>query len=108
MISFDRFTERAQEAATHAYEIMQRYQHTQLDTEHILLALLEQTDGIVPTVLAELKVDLGAMRRRLDDVLKASPRASMPGGLPAAAGVYHAARQAADGSRQRRGLPAEG
>jgi ATP-dependent Clp protease ATP-binding subunit ClpC len=83
MISFDRFTERAQEVATRAYEIMQRYQHTQLDTEHILLSLLEQTDGIVAAVLQELKVDPGAMRRRLDDVLKASPRAAMPGGTQA-------------------------
>jgi ATP-dependent Clp protease ATP-binding subunit ClpC len=32
MLGFDRFTERAQEAATRAYEIMQRYHHTQLDT----------------------------------------------------------------------------
>jgi ATP-dependent Clp protease ATP-binding subunit ClpA len=36
---FDRFTERAQDAAARAYEIVQRYQHTQVDTEHIFLAL---------------------------------------------------------------------
>jgi len=79
MIGFDRFTERAQEAATHAYEIMQRYRHTQLDTEHILLALLEQTDGTVSAILDELEVDTENIRQRLDDVLKASPRVSVPG-----------------------------
>ena len=42
---FDRFTERAQDAATRAYEILQRYNHNQVDTEHILVALLEQHDG---------------------------------------------------------------
>ena len=41
MIRFDRFTERAQDAATRAYEILQRYGHNQVDTEHILLALLD-------------------------------------------------------------------
>jgi ATP-dependent Clp protease ATP-binding subunit ClpC len=81
MIGFDRFTERAQEAATHAYEIMQRYQHTQLDTEHILLALLEQPEGIVPRILNDLHVDVEQIRRRLDDVLKASPRMAVPGTL---------------------------
>ena len=79
MIGFDRFTERAQEATTRAYEIMLRYQHTQLDTEHILLALLEQTDGIVPGILKDLNVDVENIRHRLDDVLKASPRLSSPG-----------------------------
>ncbi|MHB0858560.1 MAG: ATP-dependent Clp protease ATP-binding subunit [Anaerolineae bacterium] len=74
MIGFDRFTERAQEAATRAYEIMQRYRHTQLDSEHILLALLEQSDGVVPSILEEQNVDIEQIRRRLDDVLNASSR----------------------------------
>ena len=34
---FDRFTERAQEAAQRAAEIIQRYGHNQIDSEHILL-----------------------------------------------------------------------
>ena len=51
MIRFDRFTERAQDAAARAYEILHRYGHSQVDTEHILLALLEQTDGVVPQIL---------------------------------------------------------
>ncbi len=76
MIGFDRFTERAQEAATRAYEIMQRYRHTQLDTEHILLAVLEQSDGAVPRILGELHMDVRHIRRRLDDVLRASPKTS--------------------------------
>jgi len=60
---------------------MQRYQHTQLDTEHILLALLEQSDGIVPRILKDLSVNTEQVRRRLDDVLKASPRMAVPGSL---------------------------
>jgi ATP-dependent Clp protease ATP-binding subunit ClpC len=35
MMRFDRFTERAQEAAQRAAEIIQRYGHNQIDTEHI-------------------------------------------------------------------------
>lgn len=42
MMRFDRYTERAQDAAMRAYEIIQRYHHAQADIEHLLLALLEQ------------------------------------------------------------------
>ena len=61
MLGFDRFTERAQEAATRAYEIMLRYKHTQLDTEHLLLALLEEKDDIVSgeEIIYLLSIDNG-------------------------------------------------
>ncbi len=74
MMSFDRFTERAQEAAARAYEIMQRYRHSQMDSEHILLALLEQPEGVIPQILERLNVDIDAVKNRLDDVLRASPK----------------------------------
>jgi len=65
MIGFDRFTERAQEAVTRAYEIIRRYRHTQLDLEHILLAILERSDGVVPRILGELRINVGQIRWRL-------------------------------------------
>ncbi|MBZ0302162.1 MAG: AAA family ATPase [Anaerolineae bacterium] len=77
---FERFTERAQDAAARAYEILQRYGHNQVDTEHILLALLEQTDGVIPQLLERLSVDVGLIRSRLDEVLRASPKAAIYGG----------------------------
>ncbi len=79
MMRFERFTERAQDAAARAYEILQRYGHNQVDTEHILLALLEQTDGVIPQILERLSVDVDAMRSRLDEVLRASPKAAIYG-----------------------------
>jgi ATP-dependent Clp protease ATP-binding subunit ClpC len=80
MIRFERFTERAQDAAARAYEILQRYGHNQVDTEHLLLALLEQTDGVVPLLLEHMKVDVSILRSRLDDILQASPKAAIYGG----------------------------
>ncbi|MBK8029080.1 MAG: AAA family ATPase [Chloroflexi bacterium] len=77
---FERFTERAQDAAARAYEILQRYGHNQVDTEHILLALLEQADGVIPQLFERLSVDVDAMRRRLDEILLASPKAAIYGG----------------------------
>ena len=80
MMRFERFTERAQDAAARAYEILQRYGQNQVDTEHILLALLEQEDGAIPQLLAQLNVDSSAIRTRLDEVLRVSPRAAIYGG----------------------------
>ncbi len=80
MMRFDRFTERAQDAAVRAYEILQRYGHNQVDTEHMLLALLEQPDGVIPQILDKMGVDQNAIRERLDEVLRASPKAAIYGG----------------------------
>ena len=74
MMRFDRFTERAQDAAARAFEILQRYGHNQVDTEHLLLAMLEQPEGVIPQILERLSVDMEIIKRRLDDVLRASPR----------------------------------
>ena len=80
MMRFDRFTERAQEAAQRAAEIIQRYGHNQIDTEHILLALIEQPQGVIPQILEILKVDSQAVSERLDYILRTSPKASIFGG----------------------------
>src|SRR5512143_385922 len=80
MMRFDRFTERAQDAAARAYEILQRYSHNQVDTEHLLLALLEQPEGVIPQILDKISVDQELIKKRLDDVLRASPKAAIYGG----------------------------
>jgi len=80
MMRFDRFTERAQEAAQRAAEIIQRYGHNQIDTEHILLALIEQPDGVIPQILANLNINAQALADRLDATLRASPKANIFGG----------------------------
>jgi ATP-dependent Clp protease ATP-binding subunit ClpC len=80
MMRFDRFTERAQDAAMRAYEVLQRYGHSQVDTEHLLMALMEQPDGVVPEILAQMGVDLEAISQRLDEELKRTPRTQIYGG----------------------------
>ncbi len=80
MMRFDRFTERAQEAAQRAAEIIQRYGHNQIDTEHILLALIEQPQGVIPQILDILKVDSNELTERLDYILRTSPKANIFGG----------------------------
>jgi ATP-dependent Clp protease ATP-binding subunit ClpC len=76
MMRFDRFTERAQDATSRALEILQRYGHTQVDIEHIMLALLEQPDGVIPQILTKMGVDAEAIQDRVDEDLRTSPRAA--------------------------------
>ena len=78
MMRFDRFTERAQEAAARAFEIMQRMNHTQLDVEHMVLALLEQPEGVMPDILQKLNVDPDMVQRELERALESGPRSYGP------------------------------
>ena len=80
MMRFDRFTERAQDAAMRAYEVLQRYGHTQVDTEHLLLALIEQPEGVIPEILKQMGVDLEIIGQRIDQELRRTPRSQIFGG----------------------------
>lgn len=76
MMRFDRFTEKAQEAAMRSYEILQHYKHTQVDTEHVFLALLQQSGGAVPQIMQVLQAPVQEMIEKLAHVLESMPRAS--------------------------------
>jgi ATP-dependent Clp protease ATP-binding subunit ClpC len=77
MMRFDRFTERAQDAAMRAYEVLQRYGDTQVD---LLLALIEQPEGVIPEILGQLGVDLELIGERLDNELRRTARTQIYGG----------------------------
>ena len=79
MMPFDRFTQRAQDAATRSLEILQTYRHSQIDTEHFFLALVEQSEGTVPQLLESLGASVDVIARKLEAVLAASPKS---GGAP--------------------------
>ncbi len=64
-----------------AYEILQRYGHNQVDTEHFLLALVEQSNGVVSQIIEKLGASVEGFKGRLDTELKRSgPRATIYGG----------------------------
>ncbi len=77
MMRFDKFSERAQDIAARAAEIIQRYGHTQIDTEHLMLALIEQPEGMVSQILDILKIDAGALAESIDQLLRTSPKANI-------------------------------
>ena len=60
-----------------AYEILQQYKHTQVDTEHVFLALVQQSGGAVPQILKALNAEAPDMEAKLIQVLEAMPRATI-------------------------------
>tara|TARA_Y100000590_G_scaffold455250_1_gene603527 strand:+ start:9204 stop:11633 length:2430 start_codon:yes stop_codon:yes gene_type:complete len=72
----DEFTQQAQEVIGISHEVMRRYQHAQWDSEHVLMALVEQEQGVPAEVFRELGVSLENMHNRLHELLQKSPKVS--------------------------------
>jgi ATP-dependent Clp protease ATP-binding subunit ClpC len=80
MVPFDKFSERAQDVANRAAEIIQRYGHNLIETEHIMLALVEQPDGMVTQILDLLNIDVTKLTEKVDKILRTTPKANIWGG----------------------------
>ncbi len=77
MMHFDKFNGEAEQTAKRAAELIQRFGHNQIDTEHILLALIEPTDGTVSRILEGLKINVNQFEQKLENLLQNSSRASI-------------------------------
>src|SRR5256886_115449 len=81
-MNINKYTEKAREAVATAIELAQQGNNPQLEPEHVLVALVEQREGIVPELLRKMNVDPGAIARAGRDLLKRLPQAyggSQPG-----------------------------
>jgi ATP-dependent Clp protease ATP-binding subunit ClpB len=77
-----RLTQKSQEALHDAQTKALRFGHTEVDGEHLLLALLEQPEGIVPRLLAQAGTDTDRLRAVLEAEVARRPRVSGPGVTP--------------------------
>ena len=66
----EQFTEQAQEVLHNSQELVRRYQHSQWDVEHVLLALLELDPGLPGDILAELGIPADAVKAKLHEALE--------------------------------------
>ncbi|MGD0624316.1 MAG: ATP-dependent chaperone ClpB [Thermodesulfobacteriota bacterium] len=71
---FDKFTLKAQEALQEAQALAEKHEHQQIEPEHLLLALLQQSEGIVLQVFQKLGVSLPNLLSQLEEVLKKTPK----------------------------------
>ncbi|HEX4661032.1 MAG TPA: ATP-dependent chaperone ClpB, partial [Streptosporangiaceae bacterium] len=75
-------TQKSQEALHDAQTKALRFGHTEVDGEHLLLALLDQAEGIVPRLLTQAGADPDRLRSELEAELGRRPRVSGPGVSP--------------------------
>ena len=66
---FEKFSERARKVLSLAQEEAQRFNHNYIGTEHILLGLVRETDGVAARVLANLGVDLNKVRSAVEFII---------------------------------------
>ncbi|RFS81389.1 ATP-dependent chaperone ClpB [Actinomadura spongiicola] len=78
----NRLTQKSQEALHDAQTKALRFGHVEVDGEHLLLALLDQADGLVPRLLTEAKADPARLREALEAELGRRPSVSGPGTEP--------------------------
>ena len=72
----NRMTQRAQLAIQAARGEAIRLHHQQVDVEHLLLALIDQEDGLVPRLLERINVSIPALRSRVVEALERRPKVS--------------------------------
>ena len=75
-------TEKSREALQEAQNVATRMGHTEVDGEHLLLALVDQQDGLVPRLLEQAGANVEALRSDLDRELSRRPKVSGPGATP--------------------------
>jgi ATP-dependent Clp protease ATP-binding subunit ClpB len=71
----DKFTQRGQEAIVAAQELAQTDHHSQIEPEHLLLALLQQADGVVPEILQQVGANPPAVQGQIEADLARRPKA---------------------------------
>jgi ATP-dependent Clp protease ATP-binding subunit ClpB len=81
-MDINRFTEKLQEGVRAAQSNAIRLSNQQVDVEHVMVALLEQTEGVAPAVLLRAGVKVEDLHRRLRDEIEKIPKVSV-GGSPA-------------------------
>ncbi len=66
---FDKFTERARKVLSLAQEEAQRFQHNYIGTEHLLLGLVREGEGVAAKVLSNLGVELKEVRDTVEAII---------------------------------------
>src|SRR5205085_11673756 len=69
----ERFTDKAREAVSEASELAKQYNHSQIEVEHLLAALLNQEGGVVQQIIAKVDGNLAVAQRMINANLERMP-----------------------------------
>src|SRR5688500_7146023 len=73
-MNIQKYTEKAQEAILNARQMAEEANNNQIEPVHVLVALIEQPEGVVPQVLSCLGIDVGGTVERLRAELQKLPQ----------------------------------
>ena len=73
-MNLDRYTQKAQEAVIQSQQIAQDLHHQVIEPTHLLLALLQQDEGVVPAIVTKLSGSTTALRQELRQALEKMPK----------------------------------
>jgi ATP-dependent Clp protease ATP-binding subunit ClpC len=79
---FNRFTERARKVVILAKEEARRFNHDYIGTEHILLGLIREGEGVAAAVLEKMGMDLQTIRLEVEKVVQPGPTTQILGDIP--------------------------
>ena len=72
-MDLNKLTQKSQQAVQRAQEVAVRYGHQELDGEHLLLALVDEPEGLVPRLFQKMDVALDSFRQALGQALERRP-----------------------------------
>jgi ATP-dependent Clp protease ATP-binding subunit ClpB len=78
-MNFNKMTEKTQDAVAQAQVLAVKFQHTEVDVEHLLVALLQQEEGLIPRLFHRAQVPVLSFVSDLEKELQRRPRVSGPG-----------------------------
>src|SRR5215467_941626 len=96
---FDKFTNRARKVLTLAQEEAQRLQHNYIGTEHLLLGLIREGEGVAVKILNNLGVELQQVRKAIEFIIGRGDR-DAPGEVGLTPRAKHAIELAVDEARR--------
>ena len=79
---FNRFTERARKVIVLAKEEAKRFNHDYIGTEHLLLGLIHEGEGVAAAVLQKLGLDLESIRIEIEKIVQPGPQTQVMGDIP--------------------------
>lgn len=81
-MDLNKFTVKSQEALQNAQTKAIKYGHQEVDGEHLFLALIEQSEGLVPQLIKRMNVQIETVQRMIEEELDKKPRVTGPGTEP--------------------------
>jgi ATP-dependent Clp protease ATP-binding subunit ClpB len=76
---FDKFTLKAQEIVQTSQQLAERFAHQQIEPEHVVRAILEQQEGVIPPLLGKIGADQNQLMQSFEAALEKIPRVSGAG-----------------------------